>query len=670
MRSFDVFDTVLTRVVGDPRQVFRQAASELCDGGTVVADPETMSVLRHTIEHRLFELVGHPPTLVEIHDELAIALGLPPALAGQMLEAELRWERRLSVLVPGIDAQLHAARATGRVVFISDTPLSECFLRELLEQAGAWGDGDAVYSSADRGQSKGGGGALFQIVADDLAVSPVDILHVGDHEWADVAEPRLRGLTAAAAPAGRLNRYERILGEGTVASGGLSSYLAGASRLARLQAKCRGVDVAVAAVAAGVAAPLLVGYGRWVLEQARQQDLDRLYFVARDGEVMLDVTRPLAGALGMDDVELRYLYGSRSAWHLASLHGQDVEDLAYWLHGHRGEPAREVLQRIGTTPERAYELVPDPVLHPASADAPLSAADLARLGELVNRSPLLGEIQAAAAERHGLLLAYLEQEGLGDGARVGVVDVGWLGRSGRSLDDAMHTAGLPSVVSYLHIGLASQGARWATSSTTGRMRAFLFDQVHGSGMAAAPNGIIGLIETFCTGSEGSVSGYRRDPGGVVPVLVRPLHQEAIDWGLHDLRSTIADAVAALVASGAPLDRPGDLREVIDRVLREFWERPTAEEVARWGTFPFEAAQTHLSSAPLAAPVRTGQVVRDLRAGQVKLRPATSWRAGTAELSPPPWRQVLRTWAWLEGHRSRLRRIPHRLRLELALRRDR
>lgn len=668
MHSFDVFDTVLTRTVGGEMRVHDLAARELCAHAALPVDPATVVAARRSAEQRLFSLRGRPPKLAEVHAEVAVALGLHPSSAKELEAAELRWERRVSVAVPGIDEVLRRARSSGRVVFSADTPHSEAFVRELLQGAGAWEEGDAVYTSADRGASKQRGGGLFAAVLDDLGIAPGGLVHVGDGRFGDVAEPRLRGIRAVHAPTSALNRYERILEDAVLASDGFSSHLAGASRLARLRAALDGVDPDLAAVATGVAAPLLVGFGLWVLRQAREQHLDRLCFVARDGEVMLEVTRALAEAQGIDDVELRYLYGSRSAWHLASLHGRVDADLSYWLHGHAGEPAREVLDRVGLTPEAAFALVADPVLDPRHADETLSAAAAARLHALVEQPPLLAEVRRVAAERHVLLRDHLVQEGFADGARIGVVDVGWLGRSGRSLDGAMVAAGLPPVVTYLHMGLAPESSRWVSESLADRMRAFLFDHLHGSGVPGAPSGAIGLIEAFCTGSEGSVSGYRREGDRVVPTLVRPVHTEAVAWGLHDLRAGIAGVVAELVRSEAPLARPGDLRPAVDRCLRAFWEHPTSGEVAVWGRFPFEASHTHLTSAPLAAPVRTADVIRDLRHGRLRLRPATSWRAGTAAVSSSPWRHILRGWGWLDERRSRLRGVPRRVRLEVAARR--
>ena len=95
---------------------------------------------------------------------------------------------------------------------------------------------------------------------------------------------------------GSSSAYERLLEHSSEATDGVTSWLAGASRLARLEAAQRGVSAPQAEVGSGVLGPLLVGFALWVVAQARQHGVRRLYYVARDGEVMLAVARHVIGA--------------------------------------------------------------------------------------------------------------------------------------------------------------------------------------------------------------------------------------------------------------------------------------------------------------------------------------------------------------------------------------
>ena len=246
------------------------------------------------------------------------------------------------------------------------------------------------------------------------------------------------------------------------------------------------------------------------------------------------------------------------------------------------------------------------------------------------------------------MLAYLAQEGLATDGRVsGLVDVGWMGRTFQALDTAMEQAALPLIHSFFYIGRSSWASRCSSPELAARQGSWLFDQTVPSGRPAQPSGIEGAVEALCTGTEGSLQGYRREGDRVVPVLAQQVNRAAMDWGLADLRRTVDLVVEKLTTSDAPLRRPSDLRGAADGVLRELWLRPDPREVALCGSTPDVTAQ--------------------LRAGRLKTRPVFSWRAGTAAVSPPLGRQVLQAMIWYDRNRSRVRSLPRRVRLRLARR---
>jgi hypothetical protein len=92
--------------------------------------------------------------------------------------------------------------------------------------------------------------------------------------------------------------------------------MAGASRLARLEAIERRIDPVIAAVAAGVAAPLVVGFVSWVLQSAEAAGIRRLFFLSRDGEVLHDIACLLQADRGLQ-VDCRYIHVSRRSMGLS-----------------------------------------------------------------------------------------------------------------------------------------------------------------------------------------------------------------------------------------------------------------------------------------------------------------------------------------------------------------
>src|SRR5215469_9938574 len=110
----------------------------------------------------------------------------------------------------------------------------------------------------------------------------------------------------------------------------LPGLLAGCSRLARLDGAGKTAQhQRLREIAAHTAGPFLSGFVLWVLQTAKAKGLKRLYFISRDGFILLKVAKELARSVD-PSIELRYLYGSRQSWHFPASRGKDLEK-ASWV---------------------------------------------------------------------------------------------------------------------------------------------------------------------------------------------------------------------------------------------------------------------------------------------------------------------------------------------------
>jgi len=100
--------------------------------------------------------------------------------------------------------------------------------------------------------------------------------------------------------AASLNRYEHTWEAYREETGGLGSLVAGASRLARLGIETPAELRPIVDVATGVAGPILAAYVLWVLNNAQREGISRLYFVARDGEILYLIAQRLCERLGLN----------------------------------------------------------------------------------------------------------------------------------------------------------------------------------------------------------------------------------------------------------------------------------------------------------------------------------------------------------------------------------
>lgn len=606
IHTIDVFDTVLTRMVGTPAAVWPIVAERAAARGLLTAAPDAWSQARADSEQRLHECAGQP-NLEQIHRGVAARLGYDVGLGVKTARLELEVEREVSCAVPGAAAALRALRASSagsRAVFVSDTPLPSSFLIELLDRAELWADDDLCFASSECGVSKYDGG-LFDHVVAALDVPAAALVHRGDSRRSDVGMARLAGWRAALRSDAVLTRYEQAVQDAAVGSTGVASSLAGAARLARLRAYERGVDRALADVAAGVVGPLIVGFVAWLLRSARAADVRRLYFLARDAEIMLDVARVIGPHIA-PEIELRYLYGSRRAWYVAGIAP--------------GDGAGRAALRTGV--------------------------------EETERLTAVGD--------------YLMQEGFDDGTPSGVVDVGFQGTVSRYLVEQLAARGIAPPLAFYYVGLGESADRVSGPQLAARQRAWLFDHPRGGGARGDIHGQVALLETLCPGTHGTVLGYRDGGQRVEPVLFAERNDAVLHWGLPAVRAVVDDVARSVVAA-VDVDVAADVTPGVWRALELFWLDPTAAEVSRWGSFPFEARHDGTGAA-IAERVTVRSIAARFRGGTLQLRHPESWLVGSAQRSPYPTKALLHALARWRRHGPRLRRIPGRLRWEAASRR--
>ena len=663
---FDVFDSVLTRVVGDPNHVFLLLGRRLSADGAIGCSAEQFARQRMLAEERANLAAGQHATLQRIHRELSQALGLPAIGVDGLVEAEERIERELSRGVAPAGPVLAEARRSGggTVTFVTDTNMSAAFVRELLERQGLWSPADRLFASCEAGADKARG-MMFPLVSGQLGVHPSRILHHGNDATADGRNARLSGWKVRHLPDANPNRYERALAASAYATGGLASLFAGMSRQARLaRPAADGREATLRTVAAGVMAPTLAGWMLWTLRRAAQLGLGRLYFISRDGQVLLEVARRLEAVL-QTGLELRYLCGGRQAVQLAGEPDTALDSLL------RLEfcSVDDLLETFQLSPGQAAELLPPGLRDPAGWTRNLAAAERAEITTLAARSPLRDVLRERAEQVRALLLDYLRQEGWGGGVPFGLVDVGWRGSMARALADALHGSSLAAPARHFYFGLSDDSRRVAGPEVAPQMEAWFFDDAAGTGFLPYPQSSTSLLEMFCAGDHGAVVGYRRSGERIEPVLRSPTSPMA-EWGLPLLRETTADFVDLLVrtASDTPelVDLAADPRDAVKRVLDLFWLHPSAAEALHWGSFPVEVTLSNRHVLPLAEPMRLGRIVRTLGAGGLAMRSQHSWPRGTILASPKVLGAFLSVAHRLRSEAPRLRRRVQWLRLQAAL----
>lgn len=438
-----------------------------------------------------------------------------------------------------------------------------------------------------------------------------------------------------------LNRYEQMLASHAGATGGLSSAVAGASRFARLTvAASSATQQALRDIAASVAAPTLVGYVLWVLRRAEQLGLRRLYFIARDGQVLLEIARRLVGNLNIA-CELRYLYGSRRVWLLPAITNIDDEQLSLLQDLSASPTVRHLLARLDIEPEEISESLSPMGFTENSWSRNLNPSEHQLLCIGLKEDKRIHQlILAKAAAKRPLLLRYLKQEGLLDPIPWGMVDIGWKGRPQNAVGRLLTAEGGTPPASFC---FGMRKGPWHNRHVV-RHEVYFFDEVLGIGFInlLPRQGLIALMEAFCSADHGQVVGYEEMGNAVCPVLNGDRNHQVLECGLPLLRDTIYCVADHVLVNANRVNLEADLRGAIAEVLQAFWLKPSASEVRAFADFPCEMGVSE-DTRPLRLAEGYGwqHVAKSLWTAQNPLDRLIIWDEGAYVLSPPHIRYALR-----------------------------
>ncbi len=559
--SFDLFDTLLTRVCLEPDAVHRYvgmlAARRYPGADDYVVRRRDAEAAARLVPDGQGRLPGDVD-LDQIHAQFRAGAGgaWPDAAVAFVQDLEvaldLRTLRPRDVMVAALDW----ARAQGRrVVVTSDSYLPRRLFDAVLERHGLAGKVDAIYLSSER-RARKDRGDLWPIVA---AAEP-GLLHVGDNAQSDIHRTADAGIRHfhVMSPAALFGisglladpDAERPLGD-DILLGPVACTLFNSPYLDRPPPPC-GPEQAGAAVFG----PLLFAFVAWLASHPATRHLERLHFVSREGYFLKRLYDAVRTAAGRDDLPPSdYFHCSR----------------------------RTALGAMPGLADPAAPLDADAVLRGAGFNGSLDAFFLARLGlepgspdpfrialprdeELVRcmmelRRP---EIVAHGERALAALRAYAASRGLGSERPLGFVDVGYSATMQTALQAAM---GRPLVGLYMGVSHAAAQVR------TGGGHAF---GAFADGNVASFTGGYGLmLEAFLTAPHGQVIGY---DDGVSPPVPR-----FRDGGLSQRRFPVLERIY----QGA--------------------ERYALELVACWGPELLELPFQPQAATAMLDAVRTGRL---------------------------------------------------------------
>ncbi|MHC1741663.1 MAG: HAD family hydrolase [Syntrophobacteraceae bacterium] len=642
--SLDVFDTVLFRDVAQPRGIFDRIQQDLACLDINLPRSLTHAFTTHRMraERRARSLSTREDiALGDIYRYLRTQFNLDSRAVGRMKALEIRRELEAVRGVPLVTDFIRSARLSRkRIIFVSDMYLPRSVITRMLQNVGAYAPGDGIYVSGEIGLTKASG-RLFKHVLRAERCVPSNMLHIGDHASSDLKIPASLGIRTLPFRQSHLSRYEKaLLGQNPFRPQQDVSWqlVAGGSRKARLQNAPQhdARKTAIYRIGANIAGPILFGFALWVLRLAESRRVKRLYFMARDAQIIFEIAKKILPQTGYE-LELRYLYGSRQAWNLPSLFSIGEADLKWITVENPSLSIRLVALRLGLPPNTLAPSLAKAGFAVRGLEDALSPLQVTQLRELLRHAPAVkGLILDHASRARSTLLRYLDQEKVTHGEAVALVDTGWYASSQDRLNKILQFAGIHQKVYGFYFGLR-------TASADDLRESFFFGPTSTRDYREWGKAFISVLEVLCSADHGMTLGYATDPDGrVTPRLKEQQNRVAIDWGLQVLRTGMHAFVDSLPSgvNGIDLD---EHRSRILRMIKLLIATPEPDEAELLGEFSFTSEQSEASLSCLAPPLTFKRIAESLmdKSG-IKRTAITYWPEASILRSNPLVRSLIPT----------------------------
>ena len=669
VRSFDVFDTCLTRRVGVPTALFYDVAQRAFARLGIVL---TQSLMEDFVAARIAaEQTARQKArredikLEEIWRILLCSMGWKMDIT--MALCELEAEEASLVPIASMRKMVQACRRENcRIVFVSDMYLPAEFIWSQLRKHGFAENGDGLYVSGDIGKIKATGN-LFKHVLYKENVSAAKVRHTGDNKHSDYDIPHQLGIRAELFKDAHLSEVEHRLLQ-TSPDLPAASRLVGAIRSFRLEHEDG--DEPVSELTSQFIAPVVMGFALWVLKRAQANNVKRLYFLSRDCQLTWKVACELAPLF--DNIDCRYLYVSRQALYLPSATEISPEGMP-WMRRSFEEPVlKSLLAKIELRFEDVQAIFKELVGDENENYRLRSELDWKQFWCGLNQEPIKERLNELIVSRREMARQYFESQGLFDTESWAVVDLGWYLTGQQALWKILRMFGWKKAIQGIYLALR-QGRVGCDGAGISEA---LFYQLSSDFPADKAEENIFSRQTLLEHIVGcadhpTVHHYEINGGQPRPAFATPVNEVALML-CHKLHDQVLAFATYNEALAKDFKNARMVRESIASISAFFFQHPTKKTAMSLNGLYMGCDQNGLDSQRVVRPLTIREIFRMVLPHWVSLTqlPKASpyfWSEGSLAITPRSTIRIARMIQWPIKLVDMWITRWHRLSMQIAIR---
>lgn len=492
--SFDLFDTLVSRDVREPKDIFR-----LCE--------------------RRFPMTYHMDGIenyaeVRVRCEQAVRMHQEGEITyGQIFEEmekysnkdtvrkymDLETQAELDLIAPnqrGKHIYDKAMRLRKRIIIVTDMYLPRDIIEQLLDRNGYSGY-DKLYLSSELGMTKSKG-SLYRYIIEQEMIKPDAILHVGDNWKSDILQARRKGIRTYYLKKDE-NKTQIQYNLDNVNNGLDSNVL-----LSFLKNK-EGIfpDDEDRLVGYSCLGPLLYGFVDWLDSKCEECNIDHILFFSRDGYLMKKLYEQM---LHKRRIPYHYFYASRRALQVASIclapsYDETIAAMSFprivkldWLLSSWGldvSAYKKELKDLGLAEDIGYQ-----------REGILENEKLRELFDLLKE-----DIVANSKRECEAFIEYVEETGCQ--GRIAIVDIGWNGNMQKAFEKIVRHYELDMEVYGYYLGIIPN----SPNQQIYKMQGYLFQSGKNVDLFLRERYVNCMLELFLVAPHGSMKRYHLNEDG-------------------------------------------------------------------------------------------------------------------------------------------------------------
>ncbi|HOQ42071.1 MAG TPA: rhamnan synthesis F family protein [Smithellaceae bacterium] len=430
--GFDIFDTLLSRPLLDPESIKKIVARRAAgDAGRLYLE------YRAAAERDARASKGRDVSLEEIYARLGEWTGLDAEnLSKIRREEELAEKESLVPRKEVVQLYLDTLAAGKKVALITDMFLPRSVIEKILHEQGIEG-WNGLFLSNEIGVRKDSDGALYKHVLDHYGIEPGQLMMIGDNERSDMQIPADMGASfihvmRPVEVARSLPRFSELITDHE-GRGNIDEELT-LGLVVRRNFDPVGfpgydpaslVPVTPYHLGYSLVGPLLVSFAQWLLQNAKNDGVERLYFLSREGKLIREVFDKWVD--GDADVPVsEYLVVSRRAAGVSAIEKfEDILEIARMIY-FQNTLEHFLFTRFGLRlDDDRWKAVRSSLGWERESEVRVDDRQIKHLIPLFQM--LQPEIIAQGRRERAGLLQYLRDKGLTSGKKCAVVDIGYGG---------------------------------------------------------------------------------------------------------------------------------------------------------------------------------------------------------------------------------------------------